>query len=183
MSSSNIPQGYTVAQLDDKQWYPIEISRYYSADVPDGSLHLNTMTGWKGNEVQRDMHFQRRHEAVAFCQQEACSQQEKELQEWQCLTVKSDVYPERCIHYIDLITEITGYMPIIRRSLYYYDPSYISVYVRSWRCSCNWHTVDLVENHGSIEDALENAANSVYASYQACQCSHSEEKHLLSVAV
>ena len=175
--SSNIPQGYTVAQLDDKQWYPIEISRYYSADTPEGSLHLNTMLGWRENEVQRDMHFQRRHEAVAFCQQEARSQQERELHEWQRLTMKSDVYPDRCIHYIDLITEITGYAPIIRRSLYYYDSSdCISVYVRSWHCSCNWHTVDLVENRLSIEDALEDAANSMYASYQACQCSYADQE-------
>ena len=181
--SSTLPQGYTVAQLDDKQWYPIEISRYYSADTPEGSLHFSTMVGWKGNEVQREMHFQRRHEAVAFCQQEARSQQEKEVHQWQRLTMKSDAYPDRCIHYIDLITEITGYAPIIHRSLSYYDPSYISVYVRSWRCSCNWHTVDLVENNLCIEDALEDAANNVYASYQACQCSLAEQEHALSIAI
>jgi hypothetical protein len=182
--SSTIPQGYTVAQLDDKQWYPIKVERTYNADCPEGYINLRTLYAFVESEWKDDIHFARRSDALAYCQQEVLSQQKQEERKWEEYTLKSDVYPDRCIHYIDLITEITGRPPLVHQFIYHDVPyNRISVFVYPWRCSCEWHTVEMAENALSIEDALEEAANSVYVSYQACQCSYAEQEHLLSVAI
>lgn len=173
MSQSNIPHGFTVAQFDDKHWYPIEVKRCYSIEFPEGFLSLKTLDGFLQDQWVDDIHFARRSDALVYCQQEATKRHQEELRRWERVTVQSNVYPDRCVHYIDLMTEITGRFPFIHQFMYQQYPcDSISVSVRSWVCCANKrHPEVAVHDALRIEDALEEAANRVYASYQACQCS------------
>src|SRR5579859_4792250 len=104
-----LPEGYGVAQLDDKQWYPLKIDRYYSADYPDGTTHPETIWG----EENQDLRYRRREDAVQVCWQLAQEEEERKCRKWEQLAQQSEVYPDRCVHYQDIIEETTGRTPLV----------------------------------------------------------------------
>ncbi len=158
MTTHTIPENYAIAQFSDKRWYPLEAIRYYDdADYPDGFLCLSALhhTG-----------FLHKQEALDYCQKKAAYEARWEQERWEEMTLKSNVYPERCAHYQAIIQDITGRPPNIA-SL----NSEIMVSTSGYRCACGvWHTYRIINGAGTIEDALEEAATHVYAEQQSCLC-------------
>jgi hypothetical protein len=163
MTHQELPEGYAVIQLAKSEWYPLRVERVFSAMHPDGFL-LPQFLG-------QDIHFSRRKEAVAHCQEEATLDEQIERSRWERLAVKSDVYPERCAQYRHLIEEITGSAPLVQR---FYDE--VAVYVPGYVCThCRGVHDQIVKKELVIEEALAACAEAVYASQQACMHQVSED--------
>ncbi len=159
MSRQDIPEGYAVIQLADNQWYPVRVERFYSDAYPDGLLNLYPI-----RLDEQEQHFSRRKEAVAYCQSDAALWEDLERRRYERKTVESNVYPERCIHYQEIIQDITGYPPMVDR---FYDG--VSVYVPGYHCaSCGSYHPHVVKEALTIEDALEACAEQVYAVNEQC---------------
>jgi hypothetical protein len=66
MSSSALPEGFTVASIEGK-WYPLEVQRLYSSEYPGGMISLYPFYDLDGN----DLGYRTKKEAVAECQFQA----------------------------------------------------------------------------------------------------------------
>jgi hypothetical protein len=156
------PEGFAIAQLPDGRYYPLIVEHFYSADHPDGMLALYPHIGHKGDDSAS---FPLRAEALAFCKELAEINASLERGRFEHLAVESDCYPERCAWYCDLIEEVTGRLPQIMccyRYLQVTALSYICPVCRVYHESV-W-TVAL-----TIEEALAQAAETIYARYARCR--------------
>ncbi len=159
--------GYTVVQLDDKQWYPVEILRLYSAESPDGDIRLSIVHTFNENREWVPACYPRRDGALQHAHTETVRQHYFEQLGWQKFTVTSDVYPERCFHFLELIQEITGHLPHVHRWL-----QEITVSIDAYHCSCGrFHHRYWDSSQVTIEDVLQQAAE--YAYSHRCSCTAS----------
>ncbi len=166
-----IPHGYAVVQLDDKQWYPLEVTRYYSAANPDGNIALSSYREPNEDKEFRDVRFAHREDALRYVQQRASNDESNERRKWESISIESDLYPEQCVHALTLIEEITGHPPKVRRWLH-------SVYVEipSYPCSCGkYHLSYWDSSQITIEDALQRAAEYVYEHRCSCTATSAHE--------
>lgn len=177
--SQSVPaSSYSVIQLEDRHWYPVHVNRFYSANAPDGTVSLDLLPPSSMSETYDVyIHYSRRSEAIKHCQRLTARDEEYEQSRWVHLTIESNLYPERCSHYIDLITQIAGQAPDIFRYT-----SHVSVYTPSFYCSRgelhHWHQAQ----SDTIEDALEQATNLLYAEGCTCGCLVTQDAIAMSVA-
>ncbi len=159
-----IPHGYAVVQLADKQWYPVQVTRFYDGKYPSGTISLSSCKELdQDNEVQ-DVAYARREDALQYVQQQALNEEGYERQNWERVTVESNVYPERCVHYVALIEEITGHVPTVR--LWMHE---VNIEISYYQCSCKtYHSFYWDYSQMTIEDALQRAAEYVYE--HRCPC-------------
>ena len=163
MSIKDLPTDYTVAPIAGK-WYPLKVHRFYDADAPDGDIAFQ--------KLYCDITFQTQREAIAYCQQDAEIEEKIERLRYERLAQKSDVYPERCVHYRGIIEEVTGYAPLVSRLF-----GGVQVYVPEYHCSyCATYHPLVVREALVIEEALEACAEQVYTAQQCCaqRCSPRE---------
>ncbi len=163
-SRSTIPHGYAVVQLDDKQWYPLEVTRYYGPRFPDGTISLSSCMELNQDNEVREVTYARREDALHYVQQQALHDERNERQKWERITIESDIYPERCVHSLALIEEITGHTPVVRRWT-----QNVNVEIALYQCSCGkYHRPYWDYSQVTIEDALQRAAEYVYE--HRCPC-------------
>jgi hypothetical protein len=165
-SRLTLPEGYGVAQFDDKRWYPIKIERWYDAERPEGSLFVDTFLS--------DLNYSHREEATRQCWEHAHREERRQRRDWENRAQQSNVYPERCAHYLEIIEELTGQEP--RIVCWRWDTEVtVAVHPRCcFRCD-SFHSLVLVSAL-TIEDALEEAAQQVYASYVKCMQNHKKDR-------
>ncbi len=161
MTSTTLPSGYTVARIDGR-WYPIQAEQFYTIDDPDGSLILSSLFTLGGGDTA----FTRRADAVTECWARARMQEAYEQEKWVALAVRSNVYPERCAHAIDIIKECTGSPPRSFQAAYRGLNIVCTAGYRCLRCGI-YHVSQCVEAL-TIEDALEQAAEACYTRYLDC---------------
>ncbi len=159
MTSISLPDGYIVACID-RRWYPIKVERLHTIDNPDGFLTLSPLFTFDGGDTT----FADCAEAVQECWTQVHAQEAYEQEQWECLAAKSNVYPDRCTHYRDIIEEYTRHRPKIIRGW-----SSATVIMHSYQClRCDvWHDQDIIEAL-TIEDALAQAAEACYTRYLEC---------------
>ena len=163
-SHLTIPQGYAVVQLDDKQWYPLQVTRYYSAECPDGEIYIAVPHRFSEYHEWVPAHYSHRGEALQHIQEIAISEDYYEQVKWQGVTINSDVYPEQCVHHLALIEEITGHAPTVRRWT-----REVNVSIDAYTCCCGkTHFSYWDFSQVTIEDALQRAAEYVYG--HRCSC-------------
>src|ERR1700730_2832751 len=98
-----LPAGYAVAQSHEKQWYALCEDRYYSIEYPEGiPFYLETCQDFDSFTYQ----YSRRAEAVQGFWRHARWQEAKEPEQVERLAAHSEVFPERCAHYLDIIEEV-----------------------------------------------------------------------------
>src|SRR4051812_18743378 len=97
MTQQTLPDGYGVLHADDGYWYPVEIRRYYSAEHPEETMSV--MILW--SQITWDARYKHRKEAVAHALDYAAREQDWQNYKWEQLAQYSEVYPERCSHYLD----------------------------------------------------------------------------------
>ena len=166
-----IPHSYAVVQLDDKQWYPLRIRRYYSAENPEGAIMLDTLVHFNQDNEVRDACYPHREEAVQYVQHTACSDEDEQRVKWRQHTIKSDVYPEQCVHSLEMIEEITGHTPTVRRW-----SREVNVFIDAYTCSCGkLHSSYWDFSQVTIEDALQRAAEYVYEHRCLCTATSAHE--------
>lgn len=171
MPRSTIPQGYAVVQLDDTQWYPLEILRFYSGDYPDGDIRVTILHRSNENREWVPAHYPHRDDALHHVQAHALQEQRFDHLHWQQFTTKSDVYPERCRHFLDLIEEITGRIPNVHRWM-----SEVGVSIEKYTCSCGTsHCSYWDSSQVTIEDALQRAAEYAYSHRCSCTATTAQE--------
>jgi hypothetical protein len=94
------------------------------------------------------------------------------------LVSDSDMYPERCAHYVALIEQIRGEAPHIKRRSH---PCEVEVLVPSHRCTqCLAALSPFCITAKTIEEALAEAAERVYA--LRCLCERMQDERLTLVA-
>ena len=158
-----LPHGYAVVQLADKQWYPLQVTRYYSGHYPDGDIRVSLFDEFNENRELVQVHYPRRDDALRHVQQQLMSEELYEQLKWQGVTIESDVYPERCAHYVALSEEITGHVPQVQRW-----SREVNVHIGA-SCSCGMtHFSYWDYSQVTIEDALQRAAEYVYE--HRCPC-------------
>ena len=163
-SHVTIPHGYAVVQLDDKQWYPLRVRRYYSAENPEGTPYLDIVSHFNQDNEVRDVCYPRRDEAIRHLQQTLLSDEAEERVKWLQYLIASDVYPEQCIHSIEVIEGITGHTPQVRCW-----SREVKVSIDAYTCSCgSVHPSYLDYSKVTIEDALQRAAEYTYS--HRCSC-------------
>ncbi len=170
-SRSTIPHGYAVVQLDDKQWYPLRVTRYYSAENPDGYVYIETLGDLNQDGELHDVRYQHREDAFHSVQQTSLNDEAHERRKWLQRMIKSDVYPEQCVHSLALIEEITGHAPSVRQWMH-------SIRVCTWgyTCSCgHYHSSYWQEDEATIEDVLQRAAEYVYGHRCSCTATSTQE--------
>ena len=164
MAIKDLPKDYTVAFIDGV-WYPIQISRLYSAQHPDGCIIL----------YQMGETFRTQREAIEFCQNSAEITEHLDRYDWERLAAGTDGYPDRCDYYVNTIKQYCGHEPIVTRGsrdvLVFVPASYCSV--------CKTWVTPVAEDALFIEDALASAAESAYAC--RCQCERAQEEYLSQV--
>jgi hypothetical protein len=162
------PEGFAIAELPDGRYYPLVVERFYNADYPDGMLMVFPHVERKGDDIAS---FALRADALVFCKGMAEINAALERGRFEHVAVESDCYPERCAWYRDLIKEVTGNSPrIIRwyRCLWVTTPGYF--------CSlCNIYHGPVPIVAFTIEEALAQAAEIVYARYTRCRASCAAE--------
>ncbi|EFH86427.1 hypothetical protein [Ktedonobacter racemifer] len=173
MKRQTLPSGYGVVHLEGK-WYPIKIEKIY----PQEFVVLDPIY----DDSINDAHFARRQEAVEACLHHEREEAQREQASWLRRAVESDVYPDRCAHYMDEIEALTGRRPYIRYD-YGSSPYCVSTvaYVyASWCPYCGaWQ--DGFYIYGlTIDEALAQAAQEAYAS--RCCCLRFVEEHVQAVA-
>jgi hypothetical protein len=178
MASKKLPEGYTIAFVEGK-WYPLHAVRFYSAGCPAGSLAIGTMTGKMSEDgTFPELAFCKQQDALEACQRDACFEASREQERWQQLVRDSDVYPERCAHYVALIEQIRGMAPHIKRWSYPYE---VEVLVPSHRCTqCLATQSPFCITAATIEEALAEAAERVYAG--RCLCERLQDERFTLVA-
>ncbi len=97
---------YTVARIG-KLWYPVHVVRDYSAPYQEGRLHLWPVL----EEDGADRVYARRIDALTVCRQQVKELDTLEQSRWESLAARTDLEPERCGHYEQIIEEITGSPP------------------------------------------------------------------------
>ena len=163
MAHKDIPEGFTVAYVEGK-WYPLEAYRLYTIDYPEGFLTVDLRTSG----------FLTRREARQACEQIAHEQEVYEQQRWLRYAWQSDVYPERCAHYIAIIEQVTGCTPWISSASY---ARAFNVSTSPHVChDCKAYIFGTYASATTIEDALEKVAQQVYAN--RCVCERVQELHL-----
>ena len=163
MSIKDLPTDYTVAPIAGK-WYPLKVHRFYDADAPDGDIAFQ--------KLYCDITFQTQREAIAYCQQDAEIEEKIERLRYERLAQKSDVYPERCAHYADIIEQMTGQKPVITKLF-----REVMVTVSSGSCSCGqMATPYIFASAFFLEDVLAEVAERVYAG--RCLCEHMQDTRL-----
>ncbi|GHO72618.1 hypothetical protein KSD_03890 [Ktedonobacter sp. SOSP1-85] len=173
MKQQKLPPGYAVVQLDG-EWYPIKIEKMH----PEEFISLDPIF----DDALEDARFPRRQDAVEACLRHESDKIQREQTSWFWLAVYSDVYPDRCVHYIDEIEALTGRKPYIRyehgSSPYCYSVV-VNVYAgrcphcRAWQDECYIYGL-------TIDEALAQAAQEAYAS--RCRCQRIVEEHTQAVA-
>jgi hypothetical protein len=156
------PEGFAVAHLPDGRYYPLRVERCYSAQHPDGMLTLYPHSGRKGDDTAS---FALRGEALTFCRELAALNAEAQRGHFEHMAVESDCYPERCAWYRDLIEEVTGNPPqIIRwhRCIWVIVPGYFCP-----TCGLSHESICRAIAL-TVEEALAQAAEAVYAKYTCC---------------
>jgi hypothetical protein len=157
MSRKDIPEGYAIVKLADQQWYPLQAERLYTSCYQDGFITFNCF--FEGGEEYKEVSFSRQKEAVQFCQYEAAQEQRREWERWEQKAIASNVYPERCIHYRDLIKSITKCPVYVS---YHHDG--VWVYASGYHCpGCGCFHEPVEVKALVVEDALETCTNVVYA--------------------
>lgn len=158
------PHGYAVVQLDDKRWYPVQVTRYYGPRYPDGTISLSSCMGLNQDNEVREVTYGCREDALHYVQQQSLDDECNEQQKWERVTIESDLYPERCAHSLALIEEITGHTPTIRRWT-----QNVFVEIPLYTCSCGkYHHPYWDYSQVTIEDELQLAAEYVYE--HRCPC-------------
>ncbi len=166
-----IPHGYAVVQLDDKQWYPLRVTRFYNVEHPGGYVYLDTLSDLNQEGELRDVCYPRREDAVQYVQQTSRSDEAYERSKWLHIMIQSDVYPERCSHFLTLIEEITGQAPIVRQWMHV-----VSVLIKGCTCSCGHYVPPYwAEDEATIEDALQRATEYVYEHRCCCTATSAYE--------
>ncbi len=159
-----LPHGYAVVQLDDKQWYPVHVTHYYDPHNPDGTISLSSCLEMNQEKEFRDVRYARREDALHYVQQQALNDEHNERHKWERVTIESDLYPERCVHALALIEEITGHTPTVRRWTHN-----VNVEIPSYKCSCGkYHRSYWDDSQETIEDALQRAAEYLYEHRCCC---------------
>lgn len=174
MKQQKLPPGYGVVYLDG-EWYPIKIEKFYPIEF----ITLDRIF----DDNINDAHFSRRQDAVEACQRHAYEKGQHEQEQWLRQAVRSRVYPDRSVHYLDEIEALTGNEPCITYD--YESPPYcqsVVVYVyASWCPHCQRKQNSGLHFYGlTIEEALEQAVQEVYA--LRCRCQHIVEEHTQAVA-
>ena len=171
-SHPRIPNHYAVVQLDDKHWYPLEVTRYYSGEYPAGTISLEFCYTFNEYRELVQVHFTRRDEAVAYVQRHATSQEQSQQERWQRITLESNVYPEQCAHLLTIIYEITGRVPVVQKWMHRVDVS-----LPAYECACGktWSPPYYTSHEVTIEDALQQTAEYVYAHRCSCTATSVEE--------
>lgn len=166
-----IPHGYAVVQLDDKQWYPLEITRFYSTEDPDGDVSIRVFHTFNEHHEWVPVHYPHRVQALQHTQESATVEEYYEHMKWLRVTVESDLYPERCIHFLTVIEEITGHLPTVRRW-----SQEVNVSIDAYKCSCGCpHSSYWDFSQVTIEDALQRAAEYVYEHRCSCTATSTQE--------
>lgn len=178
---TRIPEGYALAQLHDGQWYPLEAERiWYGPEYPDGILRLLPFN--RQFQLGEEISFASRREALRHCEAEAKAREDAQRFDWQRLMVQSEVYPERCAWYRQMIEDVTGYAPAVRHWF-----TEITVFVPAYTC-CHGCSYGPVGGWGAwtIEEALADVAEQVYARMQTCarcmQQQEAETDHRMALA-
>jgi hypothetical protein len=156
------PEGFAIAELPDGRYYPLVVERFYSADHPDGMLLLYTHIERKGDDIAS---FALRGDALAFCKGMAEINAALEWGRFEHVAVESDCYPERCAWYRDLIEEVTGSPPQIIR---WYRCIWVTVLGYFCPACGLYHESVCTTVALTIEEALAQAADAVYARHTRC---------------
>lgn len=154
---------YTVAQIDGR-WYPLKVGYIY--DESSAKIYHTFKTLWDldGNEASYD----RRANAVEACHHDAEEQVIYEQSKWQRLAVQTNVYPDRCSHYREVIEEVTGYPPRVEDWFLCFG-----VIVRfAPCCHCQLKRGSLTVSALTVDDALAEAAERAYTEAQVCVNPH-----------
>ncbi|GHO77030.1 hypothetical protein KSD_48010 [Ktedonobacter sp. SOSP1-85] len=174
MKQHKLPPGYAVVQIDG-EWYPIKIEKLY----PEEFIALEHIYD---DDIIQQARFSRRQDAIDACLRHECEEAQHEHVRWFWLAVRSDVYPDRCAHYIDEIETLTGMKPHISYD-YGGTPYSISavVHVYGSRCPHCQAWLDGCYSYGlTIDEALAQAVQEVYAS--RCRCQRIVEEHMQAAA-
>lgn len=173
MPQHQLPPDYAVIQLADQRWYPVRVDVYYAADTPEEGYRTLYLLHDIDGKVPG---YQHQHEAVEECQKHAEADAYWERHNWEVMAIKSDVYPERCIHYQEEIAAITGHLPSVQRRSHDVQVYVFSQYCRFCLTEHPWFFTTAF----TIEDALEQAAQQAYASRCACMRAQEERAQLLA---
>lgn len=159
ITTSSGSETYTVVQID-KHWYPVQVTRLYSAQQQDGYVYLYDLKQEDGTDVA----YPRRSDALEYCRREVQQQDGYEQRKWEQLIDRLDAQPERNAHYEQIIEEITGLPPVI-------EEHFVSV----WVTALPYHCLRCGEVHGerfaiglSRQEALSRVAERVYQVYSRC---------------
>ena len=159
MSIKDLPTDYTVAPVAGK-WYPLKVHRFYDADAPDGDIAFQ--------KLYCDITFQTQHGNVSVLPKKA----KIERLRYERLAQKSDVYPERCAHYADIIEQMTGQKPVITKLF-----REVVVTVAPGSCPCGQKATPYIfASAFFLEDVLAEVAERVYAG--RCLCEHMQDTRL-----
>jgi hypothetical protein len=170
MPTKNLPRGYAIAYIEGK-WYSLQAPRYYSADDPEGYIRFDYL-----DQDDLALGFATQREAISAAQRLAFEAERKECERWERLVSNSDVYPERCVHYRDIIKEATGREPLVLRGL-----NDVVVHMVSPSCSLYPMPISFLAVHApTIEEALAEAAERAYA--DRCLCELAQDEHLRATA-
>ncbi len=179
MPRSTPPYGYAVVQLEDTQWYPLEVTRSYSGEHPDGYIHLSLLSVRTQEREFVEAHYTHREDALNHVRQYCDTEERWKREKWEHLTCESNVYPERCSHYRDLIQEIVGHAPTIVAYQWRGD---VSVHVLPYQCPCGaFHSLYWTSD-ATVEDVLQRAADYVYEHRCSCTATTAREYEQLAVA-
>jgi hypothetical protein len=166
-----LPEGYAVA-YGEGRWYPLVMERFYSAEYPNGYPMFETFYSDGFNTLS----FRTQHEAIVHCQQDAEINESAARCCWEQMATESDVYPDHCAHYVDVIEQVTGHEPVITHGWHKVFVFTISDYCHSCR-SIKPRATAIAP---LIEDALAEVAERVYA--ERCQCERVQDERLQLIA-
>jgi hypothetical protein len=133
------------------------------ANQPKGVVACAVLSDEEGGSF-----FPRRQDAVILCHITATLKEQEERDRWELLAAQSEVYPERCSHYLQEIEAISGQAPVVTACV---SPMpYRAVGVRGYVCVAGkshrtcWY-VGL-----TAEETLAQAAEFAYAEQFRCEC-------------
>lgn len=170
MSSSPLPEGFTVACIEGK-WYPLEVQRRYSSLYPDGSIWLCPFYQHDGNDVC----YRTKKEAIVDCQQQAQFNGMVEREQWERLVEDVEGSPERRAWYVALIEQARDAPPLIARGVDGY-----SIYVSGSTCpDCEEWAAPVYLVGPTLDEVVAQAAERVYAA--RCACERTQEQRLVQI--
>jgi hypothetical protein len=161
MTKPPLPPGFSVLQLENQQWYPVRVERFFDPSFAEqGAIRLNFLPDLAGNEV----HFKQRDEAVKECRMQAESDAYYEQLRWRTLAAHSNVYPERCAWYLDLLLSLTGVTPYVERW-----SGGVMLLLPCYLCrGCQEREESLMSEALTLDDALEELTQQIYGLHGAC---------------